>query len=159
MKPMNNSEPIRRRYPPIPIVSVGVLLYDKETNKILLIKRASEPGKGKYSIPGGVVELGEKLIDAAKREVMEEVSIQCRILGIIHIDEIIIRDEEDKIKWHYVLIDLLAEPLSKNITPASDAEDALWVSIEKAKTMNLTVSTRKLIEKFSAEKFCLLKTS
>jgi len=157
MKPMNNSEPIRRRYPPIPIVSVGVLLYDKETNKILLIKRASEPGKGKYSIPGGVVELGEKLIDAAKREVMEEVSIQCRILGIIHIDEIIIRDEEDKIKWHYVLIDFLAEPLGKDITPSSDAEDALWVSIEDAKTMDLTVSTRKLIEKISIGKFYPLK--
>ena len=157
MKPMNNSEPIRRRYPPIPIVSVGVLLYDKETNKILLIKRASEPGKGKYSIPGGVVELGEKLIDAAKREVMEEVSIQCRILGIIHIDEIIIRDEEDKIKWHYVLIDFLAEPLGKDITPSSDAEDALWVSIKDAKTMDLTVSTRKLIEKISIGKFYPLK--
>jgi len=110
-------------------------------------KRKSEPGKGKYSIPGGLVEVGEKLIDAAKRELKEETSIDCKILGIIHVDEVIVRDRDGRVRWHYILIDFLAEPLSKNARASSDAEEAVWVSIDKALELNLTKSTRRLIEK------------
>ncbi len=140
---------ISREYPPIPLISVGVLLYDKKTNRILLIKRGNPPGKGKYSIPGGLVELGESLKEAAIREVKEETSIDCRILGIIHIDEIIVRDEHNRVRWHYVLIDFLGEPLTLNAKPSSDAKSAIWVGIDEALRMNLTSSARRLIEKIS----------
>lgn len=140
-------EKIRREYPPVPLVSVGVLLLDKKTRRILLIKRGSPPGKGKYSIPGGLVEIGEKLVDAAKREVREEVSIECEILGIISVEEVIIKDEKGATRWHYVLIDFLGEPKSTKIKPASDAVEAGWFRIGEALNLNLTSTTRKLLLK------------
>ena len=145
MKGLSHKNP--RMYPDRPYVAVGILVVDIDSKDVLLIKRASEPGKGKYSIPGGLVEVGEKLIDAAKRELKEETSIDCKILGIIHVDEVIVRDRDGRVRWHYILIDFLAEPLSKNARASSDAEEAVWVSIDKALELNLTKSTRRLIEK------------
>jgi len=136
---------VRREYPPVPLIAVGILVVDFERGEILLIKRGSEPGRGKYSIPGGLVDVGEHLIDAAKRELKEEVSIDCEILGIIHVDEIIIRDENNRVRWHYVLVDFLAQPLSKNARASSDALEARWVKIDEVLKLNLTSSTRRLI--------------
>jgi len=138
----------RRMYPEAPIVAVGALIYDEEEKKILLIRRASDPGKGKFSIPGGVVELGENLINAVKREVMEEVNIDCEVLGVINIVNVVERDDEGRVKWHYVIIDFLAKPKSKVVKPETDALDAIWVSLDDAFQLPLTYSTRNLLKKF-----------
>jgi len=137
---------LRREYPDVPLVAVGVLVVDMKKGEVLLIRRGSEPGKGKYSIPGGAVEVGERLVDAARRELMEEVSIECRILGIINVDEIIVNGGRPR--WHYVLIDFLAEPLNKDIRASSDALEAKWVRLVDALSLDLTRSTRRLLESF-----------
>lgn len=140
-------ENVRREYPLVPLVAVGVLLIEKKTKSVLLIRRGNPPGKGKYSIPGGLVEIGEKLIDAAKREVREEVSIECEIVGIISVEEIIIKDKRGLTQWHYVLIDFLGEPRSIKIKPSSDAQEARWFHIEEAMKLDLTDATRRLLLK------------
>jgi len=146
MTPVGKTED--REYPNRPFVAVGILVVDFERNEVLLIRRGNEPGKGKYSIPGGLVEVGERLIDAARRELREETSIDCEILDIIHVDEVIIRDKNGRVRWHYVLIDFLARPLSKNARASSDAEETIWVNIDRALDLDLTKSTRRLIRRF-----------
>ncbi len=146
MTPVGKTED--REYPNRPFVAVGILVVDFKRNEVLLIRRGNEPGKGKYSIPGGLVEVGERLIDAARRELREETSIDCEILDIIHVDEVIIRDKNGRVRWHYVLIDFLARPLSKNARASSDAEETIWVNIDRALDLDLTKSTQRLIRRF-----------
>ena len=138
-----------RMYPKYPIVAVGIVLVDFKNKRVLLIKRGNEPGKGLWSIPGGVVELGEKLIHAAKRELKEETGLECEVLGVFHIDQVIIRDEHNRIKWHYILIDVLAEPIGGTLKPSSDVMDAKWLSIEEAFNMKLTNATRRMLKRLS----------
>ncbi|MCR8454088.1 MAG: NUDIX hydrolase [Crenarchaeota archaeon] len=137
-----------RVYPKMPIVAVGALIYDEASNKILLIRRANPPGEGKFSIPGGVVELGEDLVNAVKREVKEETNIDCEILGVIGISNIVVKDDSGRIKWHYIIIDFLIRPKGLETKPATDALEAIWVSVDEALNLNLTLATRKLLEKF-----------
>lgn len=137
-----------REYPRMPIAAVGALIYDETSKKVLLVKRANPPGRGKFSIPGGIIELGEDPITAIKREVKEETSIEGEVLGVIGISNIVARDETGKIKWHYVIIDFLMKPTNTEAKPASDALEAVWVSIDEALDLNLTWATRKLLERF-----------
>jgi len=139
-----------RIYPKRPIVAVGALIYDESERKILLIKRANPPGRGKFSIPGGLVELGENIIDAVKREVREEVNIDCEVIGVISISNLVVRDREGNVRWHYVIIDFLVKPKSKSVKPQSDALEAVWVPIDEAMNLTLTSATRRLLEKFRA---------
>jgi len=141
-----------REYPEYPIVGVGaVVIVD---DKILLVRRASPPGRGKWSIPGGVPEVGEKLRDAVLRELYEETGVKGRVLGLIDVEEYIEYDKENKIRYHYVLLDFLVEPVDKAKPKAStDALEAQFWNIDQAlETLELTISTRKLLLKIKQYK-------
>lgn len=141
-----------REYPEYPIVGVGaVVIVD---NKILLVRRASPPGKGKWSIPGGVPEVGEKLKDAVLRELYEETGVKGRVLGLIDVEEYIEYDKENKVRYHYVLLDFLVEPVDEAKPRAStDALEARFWNIDQAlETLELTISTRKLLLKIKQYK-------
>ena len=116
-------------YPQHPRVSVHALILNE--GRILLIKRATEPSKGKWSIPGGRVELGETIHQAVKREVLEECSIEIEIERIFDVGEIILRDEEDRISYHFVLIYFLAKYKGGEVKAQSDAEDTSWFTTEE----------------------------
>ena len=138
---------IPREYPDYPMVGVGAVVI--VNGKILLVKRASPPGRGRWSIPGGVPEVGEKLKDAVLRELYEETGVRGRVLGLIDVEEYIEYDKEDKVRYHYVLLDFLVEPIGE-VEPkaSSDALEARFWSIEYAlKSLELTISTRKLLAK------------
>ena len=134
-----------REYPEYPIVGIsGVAIRDK---KILLVKRKGEPGRGLWSLPGGAVEVGERLIDALKREMREETGLDCEVRDLVNVAEVIIRDDENRVKYHYILLDYLVDVTSNELKPSSDASDAGWFSYEEAKKLKLTPPTAKLLEK------------
>ena len=133
----------RRLYPDKPMVGVGVLIRDGD--RYLLIKRAAEPDRGLWSIPGGMVEVGERASEAAAREAKEETCLDVEIVELIDVVDKIIRDEEGRIKFHFVILDYLATPTGGTLEASSDAQDAKWATAEEFPSYELTPT---LIELF-----------
>jgi len=135
-----------RIYPSKPLLGVGAVVLIND--KILLVKRGSPPGKLKWSVPGGLVEVGESILDAVKRELMEETGLEGEPQKLLNIAEVIISDNSGTIKYHYVILDF--EVKLKNVSkpkPSSDVIEAVFKSIEEALSMDLTAPTRDLLIK------------
>ncbi|MBS7610343.1 NUDIX hydrolase [Candidatus Bathyarchaeota archaeon] len=141
------SNDLRRLYPKHPLVGVGTVVQHE--GRVLLIRRANEPGKGLWSIPGGLVELGETVREAAKREVEEETGIFVEIGELIDVIDNIIRDEKGAVKFHYVLVDFLAKPLSKEpiIRPSSEVLEADWFLPKELSKLSMTRTAQRLLQK------------
>jgi len=116
---------MRREYPSAPIVGVGAVVVKE--GQVLLVRRANAPNQGQWSIPGGTVELGETLAQAAVREVREECGIEVEPGEVLSTFDLIQRDEKGRILYHYVLIDLLARYVSGEPIAATDAMEVRWV--------------------------------
>lgn len=134
----------QREYPKMPFVGVGAVAI--KNGKILLIKRAFEPGAGKWSIPGGLVEVGEKLSEACVRETEEETGIQVEILELINVFDMIDKDGDGKVRYHYVLVDFLAKPTGGEEKKSEEVTEIRWVTHDEAKKMDLTKTARKALE-------------
>lgn len=135
---------MKRRYPSAPIPAVSGVIFDDE-KRVLLIRRASHPSKGKWSFPGGVVHLGEELEDALKREVLEECGLQVEVGLILAVTSRIIRDVNGDIQYHYILLDYLCRWIGGRLRPSSDADDARWFSLEEVSELDLTDGTLDVI--------------
>jgi mutator protein MutT len=122
-----------------------------EGGKILLVERGQEPLKGYWSIPGGIVESGEKLEDAIRREVAEETGLDVEPYAMFEIFERIIPDAQSKPEYHYVLIDYLCRRLSGEPAAASDASRVEWVAEQNLGQYRLTEGTLGVIERAFAE--------
>lgn len=123
--------------------------------QVLLVKRANPPGVGLWSIPGGVVKLGEPLLRAAVRELEEETGIVGRPLGVVNVDEAIITDDDGRVKYNYLLITVLVDHISGEPRPSSDALDAGFFTVQDALGLELTESTRGLFGKISRGEVCI----
>ncbi|MBN2060751.1 MAG: NUDIX hydrolase [Deltaproteobacteria bacterium] len=120
---------MKREYPEQPIAGVGGVIFNNDS--VLLVKRNQSPGKGDWSFPGGVVELGEGLEEALKREIMEEVSVTVKIRGIVGVFDRIILDTRNRIRYHYVIIDYWGSLISGIPVAGSDVNDARFVNLSK----------------------------
>ena len=118
---------MKRHYPDTPVAGVASTVFKED--QVLLVRRLNEPAKGRLGIPGGVVELGEKVSDAAVREVFEETGIIVEPVRVLTVFDSVVRDKEGKIKFHYVLSEYLCKYVSGNLGAASDVSEAIWVSI------------------------------
>jgi 8-oxo-dGTP diphosphatase len=115
-----------REYPERPIVGVGgVTIQD---GRVLLIRRAFPPLQGEWSIPGGGLDVGETIVEGVRRELMEETGIAVRVLEHIETLERIVYDEQERVRYHFVIIDYLCEALGGELRSGSDVTDAAWVS-------------------------------
>ncbi len=114
----------RRLYPEKPLVG-GVLIQDDD--RYLLIKRAAEPDTGLWSVPGGVVELGERAKEAAMREAFEETGLEVEIVGVLGVVDKIVEGDGNRIKFHFVIVDYLAYPVGGSLEASQDALDVRWV--------------------------------
>jgi len=119
---------LKREYPESPIVGVGGVIFDGAS--VLLAKRGQEPAKGTWSLPGGAVELGERVVDALKREIQEEVGIEIEVGGLVRVLERIIQDQGNRVRYHYVIIDYWGWKVSGHPTPGSDTSDICFVPLE-----------------------------
>jgi 8-oxo-dGTP diphosphatase len=142
-----NEEP--RRYPTRPFLGVGALIF--EDGKLLLVERAKEPLQGYWSLPGGIVEAGEKLEEAIRREVLEETGLEIDPLSMFEIFERIIPDGEGKPEYHYVLIDYLCKPTGGTLLAASDVSRVAWVPEQNLSDYRLTEGTLSVIERAFAK--------
>jgi 8-oxo-dGTP diphosphatase len=138
-----------RRYPTRPFLGVGALIF--EGHEILLVERAQEPLKGYWSLPGGVVEAGEKLEDAIRREVREETALEIEPLEMFEIFQRIIPDPEGQPEYHYVLIDYLCRAVGGHLAAASDVSQATWVREQDLRDYRLTEGTLEVIERAFAK--------
>ena len=115
------------------------------------MERAGEPLKGYWSLPGGIVETGERLADGIRREVREETGLEIDELSVFEIFERIIADAEGKTEYHYVLIDYVCRPLGGRLAPATDVSRVAWVSQQDLGKYRLTEGTLEVIERAFAK--------
>ena len=115
-----------REFPDAPRVGVGAVVLDGE--RVLLARRGRAPSAGKWSIPGGLVHLGERLEEAAVREVQEETGLHVRLLGLCGVIDRVVRDA-DVIRYHYVIIDYVAESVGGRLQAGTDAAEVRWVAV------------------------------
>ncbi|MBT0159115.1 NUDIX hydrolase [Candidatus Bathyarchaeota archaeon A05DMB-2] len=125
-------------YPKKPVVGVGAIILDD--GKILLEKRKNQPGKGKWAVPGGLVELGETIEDAVIREVKEETGLEVYDPRLVDVVNYINLDENGAVKYHFVIIDYLVTVKSGKPKAASDADALKWVPFNEVEQYDLTES-------------------
>jgi ADP-ribose pyrophosphatase YjhB (NUDIX family) len=124
---------------------VGVLI--RKCEEYLLILRAVEPDRGYWSVPGGLVEVGERLEEAAIREVEEETGLMVELRGTLGVVDNIVKDEVGKVKYHFILVDFLAEPIFGEMRHRDDALDARWVNPRDFRGYKLSPSLVDLLKK------------
>lgn len=140
-----------REYPERPLVGVGGILF-RDDGAILLVQRAKEPARGRWTIPGGLVEVGETLHDAVAREVREETSLRVEPVELVEVFERIYREETgaQRVRYHYVLADFLCRVTGGELAAASDAADAQWMAEDEWKREDsglLERSTQSVLRK------------
>ena len=133
-----------REYPARPICAVGVVVC--KDNSVLLIQRGNPPRRGDWSLPGGAVELGETLREAARREVREECGIEVMVGELVDAVDLMQSDGTEKIQYHYVVIDFAAAFIGGPLSAASDVLDARWVAMRDLDAYELTAKTRQVID-------------
>jgi 8-oxo-dGTP diphosphatase len=138
---------LRREYPLQPVVGVGAVIVD--CGRLVLVKRGAEPALGKWSFPGGAVELGEAVRDAAVRETREECGLDVELVEDTPMDayDILTADEEGRLRYHYVLLQFLVRPKGGVLKPTSDVTDAKWVPLDEVEKYDLTESVRSFFLK------------
>ena len=133
---------MKREYPKHPIVGVGGIVIDR--GRALLIRRGKEPLKGEWSIPGGMLELGEEIAAGVRRELKEETGLDVEPLECILVFDRIARDGA-RVKYHYVILDYLCRKEGGRLRPASDVVDARWVRREDLPEYHLTELANTII--------------
>jgi mutator protein MutT len=135
---------LKKQYPKRPVVGVGAIILDGD--KILLEKRKNAPGKGKWSVPGGLVELGESTDQAVIREVKEETGLDVYEPRLVDIVDHISLDEKGTVKYHFVIVDYLVTVKEGKPKAASDAEALKWVPFNEVEVYDLTESFRRFFQ-------------
>ena len=134
-----------RDYPDRPICGVGIVVFHQQ--KVLLIRRGKPPRQGEWSIPGGKQKLGETLQQAACREVQEETGLKLGQLMLVDVVDSIFKDSQQKVQYHYSLIEWTGEFVSGELNAADDASDVEWFELSEIKNLGLWEKTVEIINK------------
>jgi mutator protein MutT len=134
-----------REYPSLPRVGVGAVVLDG--GRVLLVRRGKPPLAGKWSLPGGLVELGETTREAIKREVAEECGLEICVGEVAGILDRVVRDAEGRIRYHWVLVDYVASLVAGTLCAASDADEAMWADIDEVERLDTTDGLMDMIRR------------
>jgi 8-oxo-dGTP diphosphatase len=141
MDSMNSAD--SKQYPDRPCLAVGAIVF--RDGRVLLVQRGQPPAEGEWAIPGGSVEIGETLQQAAQRELLEETGIVIQAGEPCFIFDVIQTDPDGRVRFHYVVIDLLADYVEGFPRAGGDAADARWVSADELAGLTLSAKTRDLL--------------
>src|SRR5580692_449417 len=136
---------MKREFPEVPLVGVGSIII--EGDRVVLVKRAHPPIQGQWSIPGGVLEVGEMVREAAIREAREETGLIVEPGELLGVFDRILRDAEKRVQYHYVLIDFLCRRTGGGLSAASDAAEVRWFTLKELPALNLAQDTLEVIQK------------
>lgn len=144
---MEDEDPVpdHREYPDCPLVGIGGVVIAE--GRALLIRRGSPPLVGQWSIPGGMLEVGETLVEGVRRELAEETGIEVRVLDMIEVFERIDLDTGGKPQYHFVILDYLCEKLGGELRAGSDVTDAAWAAPSELARYSLTPTATRVIRK------------
>jgi ADP-ribose pyrophosphatase YjhB (NUDIX family) len=134
-----------REYPDRPLIGVGSIII--ENDKVVLVKRAHPPIQGQWSIPGGVLEVGELVREAAIREAQEETGLIVEPGELLGVFDRVLRDPDNRVQYHYVLIDFLCRRIGGELLAASDASEVRWFTRAELTSLNLAEDTLVVIQK------------
>ena len=134
---------MQREYPQAPIVTAGGIVFNGDG--VLLAQRNREPNKGRWSLPGGAIELGETARQAIEREVREECGVVVEAGEVVQVVDILERDAAGALRFHYVVIDFLCRYVSGELSPGDDAADVRWVQPGEFDALNVMQRTRDVI--------------
>jgi len=135
---------MKREYPDVPLVGVGAIIVDRD--RVVLVKRGHAPLQGEWSIPGGVLEVGETLRQAAVREVLEETGLRVEVDELLGVYDRILRDSDERTRYHYVLIDFLCRRIDGEPLGAGDAAKARWFTRDELAGLSLAPDTEDVIK-------------
>ncbi len=141
---------MKREYPEQPFVGIGAIII--QDSRVVLVRRAHPPIQGQWSIPGGVLEVGELVRDAAVREAREETGLIVEAGELLGVYDRVLYDAEERVQYHYVLIDFLCRPVGGKLLAASDAAEVRWFTREELPALTLAEDTLDVIRK-GFEKF------
>ena len=133
----------KREYPESPLVGVGAIIID--AGRVLLVKRGHAPLLGEWSIPGGLLEVGETVRQAVVREVQEETGLTVETGDLVGVYDRLLPDGDGRALYHYVLIDFLCRRLSGEALAAGDADDVRWFTRAEAEKLPLPEDTAQVI--------------
>ncbi|MCC7179823.1 MAG: NUDIX hydrolase [Acidobacteria bacterium] len=134
-----------REYPSGPVVGVGgVVVRD---GRALIVRRAHEPRKGEWSLPGGVVELGEHLTDAVRREILEETGLSVEVGPIVETFDRVHHDADGRVRFHFVIVDFLCRAAAGEPVAGTDADDLAWVTAGELDTYGVNPHAAAVIRK------------
>jgi len=136
---------LRRDYPERPFLGVGAIIIEQQ--KVLLVRRANPPLQGEWSIPGGMVETGETTREAVVREVHEETGLEVKPVQLLEVFERILRDDDARVRYHYVLIDYLCHVAGGAASAGSDVTELCWAGAEELKELSVSPETCSLIRR------------
>ena len=122
----------------------GILI---EGEKVLLVQRGNEPQKGKWSVPGGALEVGETVVEGVRRELLEETGLDVRVGGLVEVFERIAERDEAGVRHHYVILDYLCKQFGGRLAAGGDAADVRWVERADLVAYPITPGTPHVIEK------------
>jgi len=131
-------------YPEYPRVAVGAVVF--KNGSVLLVRRGKPPAEGVWAIPGGRVELGESLQTAAEREIREETGVRIKAGDPVFTFDVIERDAHGRVRFHYVIVDLMAEYAGGEPTAGDDSREARWISPTGLNHLSVSKTTRHLLE-------------
>lgn len=136
-----------REYPAAPMVGVGAIVV--EDGRVLLVQRGHPPALGKWSLPGGLVDVGEPVEAAVRREVAEECGLAVTLHGLVGFVDRIVRDPAGRVQYHYVLLDFLATPEAgrESACAGSDAQALRWTTLEELATLDVTEGLETMIRR------------
>jgi 8-oxo-dGTP diphosphatase len=136
---------MKRDYPEQPLIGVGAVIVSG--GRVLLVRRDTEPLRGEWSVPGGMLELGEKLREGVRREAMEETGLDVEPGEVLDVFDSIFTDALGRTQYHYVLIDYLCRPVSGEAQAGSDVSDVRWVTPEALPAMGLRATIEEVVRK------------
>ena len=137
---------VQREYPAAPLVGTAAAVFN-DAGEVLLVQRGKPPNVGQWGLPGGLLDVGERLVEGAAREVMEECGVAVEIRDLVGVFEPIIRDDIDRVRYHYVVVDYWARYLSGEVRAADDAADARWVAVEQLEDFEMYGESRSVVRR------------